>query len=313
MLDTSSARETHDWYGFAALLDRKVWLMPLLLAIPLVAASHYNYLLFHTLAEFFTIITGVLMFVVALHTYPYSREKFLMFLAIGYFWVAAIDLIHTLYYKGMDILPGEAGNLATQFWLAGRYVQASLLLLAPFMITRRMHTDLYFVLFGVVSTALYALIISGYFPDAYLEGEGLTTFKIISEYVICLMLLLALSKLHLHRHELRQGIFPFLATSIVFTIFAELAFTNYISVYSPANMLGHLFKLFSFWLVYYSIVRISLQEPYEAVLASARALQDSESKFRNLVEVTSDWIWEVNRQGLFTYVSPKVRDILGYV
>ena len=42
------------------------------------------------------------------------------------------------------------------------------------------------------------------------------------------------------------------------------------------------------------------------------ALQESEEKFRSLVETTSDWIWMVDKNGVYTYVSPKVKDILGY-
>ena len=42
------------------------------------------------------------------------------------------------------------------------------------------------------------------------------------------------------------------------------------------------------------------------------ALQQSESRFRSLVETTSDWIWEIDAQGLYTYASPKVEDLLGY-
>lgn len=34
--------------------------------------------------------------------------------------------------------------------------------------------------------------------------------------------------------------------------------------------------------------------------------------FRALVEVTSDWLWEVDALGRYTYVSPKVKDLLGY-
>ena len=41
-------------------------------------------------------------------------------------------------------------------------------------------------------------------------------------------------------------------------------------------------------------------------------LRLSEEKYRRLVETSSDWIWEVDAQGLYTYASPKVRDILGY-
>ncbi|MCP4579376.1 MAG: PAS domain S-box protein [Deltaproteobacteria bacterium] len=45
--------------------------------------------------------------------------------------------------------------------------------------------------------------------------------------------------------------------------------------------------------------------------AEAR-LRKSEDKFRALLETTSDWIWEMDAQGCYTYVSPKVTDHLGY-
>jgi len=38
----------------------------------------------------------------------------------------------------------------------------------------------------------------------------------------------------------------------------------------------------------------------------------SEERFRLMVETTSDWVWEVDRNGVYTYASPKIRDLLGY-
>jgi PAS domain S-box-containing protein len=43
-----------------------------------------------------------------------------------------------------------------------------------------------------------------------------------------------------------------------------------------------------------------------------RALGESEQRFRSLVETTSDWVWEVDPHGLYTYASPKVKELLGY-
>ncbi len=43
-----------------------------------------------------------------------------------------------------------------------------------------------------------------------------------------------------------------------------------------------------------------------------QALAESEEKFRNLVESSSDWIWEVDADGRYTYCSPQVEKILGY-
>jgi PAS domain S-box-containing protein len=42
------------------------------------------------------------------------------------------------------------------------------------------------------------------------------------------------------------------------------------------------------------------------------ALIKSEERFRHLVETTNDGVWELDRQGVYTYVSQKIRDILGY-
>ncbi|MEW6382229.1 MAG: PAS domain S-box protein [bacterium] len=41
-------------------------------------------------------------------------------------------------------------------------------------------------------------------------------------------------------------------------------------------------------------------------------LRESRERFRSLVETTSDWIWEVDRNTVYTYVSPKIQSILGY-
>jgi PAS domain S-box-containing protein len=45
---------------------------------------------------------------------------------------------------------------------------------------------------------------------------------------------------------------------------------------------------------------------------AGQKLQESEEKYRKLVESSSDMIWEVDTNGLYTYVSPNIRAILGY-
>jgi PAS domain S-box-containing protein len=42
------------------------------------------------------------------------------------------------------------------------------------------------------------------------------------------------------------------------------------------------------------------------------ALRKSRQRYQELVETTSDWIWEVDENATYTYCSPKVKDILGY-
>ncbi|MBW2216586.1 MAG: PAS domain S-box protein [Deltaproteobacteria bacterium] len=41
------------------------------------------------------------------------------------------------------------------------------------------------------------------------------------------------------------------------------------------------------------------------------SLQESEQRFRSLVEATSDMVWELDLEGKYTYVSPKAEDLMG--
>lgn len=271
----------------------RMWLILFAVAAFLVSISFYNYLLFHVLAEFVAIGVAALMAVVAWHTYSYSRNHFLMFLACGYFWIAALDLVHTLVYKGMNIYPIEIANPATQFWIGTRFSEAMLLLVAPLFFTRRVNRGIAFIGFGIVSVILYTLIMTGNFPDAYIEGEGLTQFKVNSEYFIIALLAAALAHLIRNRVHIEPSIFSLLAFSIVLTMIAELSFTFYVSVYGLSNLVGHILKLFSFWLIFIAIVRTNLQKPYislqeevaERVLAEERirySLKEKEVLLREI-------------------------------
>lgn len=44
-----------------------------------------------------------------------------------------------------------------------------------------------------------------------------------------------------------------------------------------------------------------------------KSLEQSEDRYRNLIETSSDWIWESDSDGRYTYSSPRVKDLLGYL
>ncbi|MDP2724348.1 MAG: response regulator [Bacteroidales bacterium] len=43
-----------------------------------------------------------------------------------------------------------------------------------------------------------------------------------------------------------------------------------------------------------------------------KALQESEHRFKQVAENAQEWIWEVNKNGLYTYTSPVIKSLLGY-
>lgn len=47
-------------------------------------------------------------------------------------------------------------------------------------------------------------------------------------------------------------------------------------------------------------------------IRAQEALRKSEREYRDLVEKTSDWVWQVDENNIYTYASPRSRDLLGY-
>mgnify|MGYP001367800387 CR=1 FL=1 len=74
-------------------------------------------------------------------------------------------------------------------------------------------------------------------------------------------------------------------------------------------LVGGMFLLLGMGLLY---LYRQLAANNTVLLLQQHKLHESEEKFRALVESTSDWIWEVDRNGRYTYVSPKVEALLGY-
>jgi len=238
------------------------WLIPIVLSIVLVVMSFINFLLFHILAELFAIIIAVLTCVVAWNMYPFTRNNYLMYLGSGYFWIGLLDLLHAMSYKGMNVIPDGGANMGVQFWIGTRYLEAVLLLSAPWFLTHSFNRYRYFILYGLAALILTFFVLAGIFPDSFLDGEGLTKFKIYSEYTIIFILALAIYYLNRQQDFLEERIVKVLIVSIVFTMLAELAFTFYVDVYGLSNIIGHVFKIFSFWLIFQAIIRTTLREPF---------------------------------------------------
>jgi PAS domain S-box-containing protein len=59
-------------------------------------------------------------------------------------------------------------------------------------------------------------------------------------------------------------------------------------------------------IVFGVIQDVTLQKQAEATL------RESENKYRSIVETTPDLIWEIDTGGRFTFLSPKIFDLLGY-
>jgi len=162
----------------------------LLIIIGLYLTSLYSYLLFHSLAEIFSIVIACGIFMVAWNSKEFMDNNYFLFLGIAYLFIGGLDMVHTLAYKGMGVFTGYGANLPTQFWIAARYLESLSLILALTFLNRRMKINYVVYCYSFVTAVLIISIFYWKaFPDCFIEGVGLTPFKKISEYIISLILI----------------------------------------------------------------------------------------------------------------------------
>jgi HD-GYP domain-containing protein (c-di-GMP phosphodiesterase class II) len=254
-----------------------------LLAVPAVyLLAQYNYLLFHSTVELFSIVVAVGLFLIAWNNRRYLENGYLALLGVAYLFVAGIDLVHTLAYSGMGVFPDYDADLPTQLWIAARYLEASSLVVAPFLLRRKLR---YGVAFGTYAAVFAGILLTIFvwrvFPSCFVEGSGLTVFKKVSEYIISAMLVGAVVQLFHHRAKFDNRVLRWLVASLVLTIASELLFTLFVSLYGISNLFGHLFKLASFYLIYRAIIETGLRQPFALVF---RQLSQSQSALREANE-----------------------------
>jgi PAS domain S-box-containing protein len=190
-------------------------------------------------------------------------------------------------YKGVNIIVAIDANIPTQLWVAARYLESITLLSAFFIFKNKKKPETYLLGFTVVTTLiLLSIFYWRIFPDCYLENTGgLTPFKKNSEYLICVILLSALGALYYHRDRFDKTLFNWLQASILITIVSELLFTNYIGVYSTANMLGHYFKIVSFYCLYKALIETGLSHPYSLLYKDLADTRESyKALFSNMLD-----------------------------
>lgn len=261
----------------------------LLSLVALYLTSLHSYLLFHSIIELFTIIVAAGIFVIAWNTRGYINNNYLLFLGIASVFVAMLDLLHTLSYEGMSVFSDRTANLATQLWIAGRYLQSLSYLIAPFFLGRRLRLH-YQIGAYILITGLLILSIFYWksFPVAYVEGVGLSAFKKVSEYLISLFFLSSIGALLWKRQDFDPSVLRLLIFSLSLTICSEIAFTSYVSVYGGANMVGHFLRLIAYYLLYKAIIETGLVKPFAILFRDLSLTQDQLREYATKLEIQNE-------------------------
>jgi signal transduction histidine kinase/PAS domain-containing protein len=257
--------------------------------------SRVNYLLFHSSVEVFSIVIAFAIFAIAWNARRIMDSNYLLFIGIACLFVGGVDLLHMLAYRGMGVFPEQGSNLATQLWIATRYILSLSLLAGVFFANRKFRpSDIMAGYFIATALVLSSIFYWGNFPTAFVEGVGLTPFKVASEYVISLILLSAIGLLWMKRREFSGGVVRLMVAAMAVSIAAEMAFTLYTDVYGIANVVGHLLTVVSFYLIYKALIETGLTKPYDLLFRDLKQNEITLTEYTNeLTDINDQLVQEV--------------------
>ncbi|MBU0664753.1 MAG: response regulator [Proteobacteria bacterium] len=265
-----------------------IWKIPLL---PVMQGTTIMTLPMHIFSETFSIIVSMMIFAL-IYASTEKRPVPILLLGCAFLAVGLLDFAHTLSYKGMpDFITPANPEKGLNFWLAARLIFA-LAMLAFVLLPWRPFSSprsRYWLLSGsLILTALIywlGLYHQDIWPTTYIEGQGLTRFKIGAEYTIMAILL---GSAILFYQQARISDTPYDAASLFvavsITILSELTFTLYTDVFDIFNVLGHLYKILAYIFICKAIFFVIVQEPYQKLHRAMSALKENESALRQSKE-----------------------------
>jgi diguanylate cyclase (GGDEF)-like protein/PAS domain S-box-containing protein len=250
-----------------------------------------NYLPLHTLVEILAVIGASLIFATGWHAYSVSRSMNVIVIACAFLAVAILDTGHFMSYAGMpDFVTPSTPSKALEFWLAARLI-AAIALFASVLLMWKPLKNLFARYLILTPCLIYAavacwliLLHPAALPETFIQGQGLTPFKVGIEYAIVSIYLVsaALILLYAGKRSTDSEYEKNLFTALSIMVLSELCFTLYSSVSDIFNLLGHLYKILAYFFLYKAIYIVSVKAPFEI-------LQQTQKQFfteKELAQIT---------------------------
>jgi len=269
-----------------------------------------SYLPFHTFLEFIAMAVSAMVFSLAWNLREQGRNNHHTLLGAGFLAVGLIDFAHTLSYAGMPVLVTASGpEKAINFWLAGRYAAAGVLLAVAFVPARRWanSTSYLMIAAALAGSACVWWLGLGYaewIPRTFVVGEGLTPFKIGAEYLVTALYAVAAIRLALNARRSQNNDLLWLATAAWVLGLAEMFFTFYSDVTDLFNLLGHVYKAIAYMMVYRALFVAGVHAPYAELAFERRRLQA-------LFAAIPDLVFLKNADGVYLHCNRQFERLYG--
>ena len=239
----------------------------------------------HLLMEMFAVTIAVLIVTISWHTFDPATNPQGNLLIAGFIVIACCDLTHALSYEGMPEFLGKTSTgRAIFFWLMGRTAEVLVLAwIAWGVATRTTRSQAVAIGAGIGAVLVwFGSARLDVFPVAFVEGRGVTPFKVHYELALCAANLLVAAALWVKARREGAPRYRIMAASAFVIGVGELAFTSYVAPSDFLNIFGHVYKLVAYTLLYWATYIASIRAPFDAQIASERRAQESELRIRTL-------------------------------
>ncbi|SNS09289.1 sigma-B regulation protein RsbU (phosphoserine phosphatase) [Anaerovirgula multivorans] len=261
-----------------------------------------SFLYYHTFLEFFSIVIYFTIFIITYYTYLRNRRVRLIVLFSIFFIVGFIDFFHTMTYNGMSGFFVDASiPIATTYWIIGRLIFAIGLLAAALVPVHKKgtHNRSYYVLGSITITFTIFYLVAYHiniFPPMFIEGQGLTTLKVALEYVVMVLLGVAIVVFLKDYKSTKNVIFIQMVVGLSFAIFSEASFTLYSNVHDSYNMVGHIYKVISSYLIFRAIFIKNLDSPYIKLSCATEKIKEYAENLEELVQERTKALEDANEK-----------------
>lgn len=275
-----------------------------------------QYVPLHSLAEIFSVVVAMLVFASGWSTAREREAGAVAVVAAGFLGVGLLDCAHLLSYASMPRFVTPSGPAkAIYFWLAARGLAALTMLSVPLLSTRvpwRRHVWLIASLALTVGVYAAVLFAPSSLPEVFVPDVGLTATKRGIELVNIGLYTLAFGLLvERGASDWRGASVPLVRAALLMAL-GEIPFALYSTVSDGFNFVGHAYKVAAYVFLYRAIFVETVRRPYAELRTSVAALEESESRFRQLAENIREvfWLRDVD-SGRFVYLSPGFEAVFG--
>jgi PAS domain S-box-containing protein len=289
----------------------------IILIAGLIVIQFFDFLLFHSLVEIAGIVVSCAIFAFVWSARAYLDDGFFLILGISSLFIGSIDMLHMLAYRGMGVFQPPTTNLATQLWISARSMQALCLLSAAFFLGRKVRTWIVFGLCLITSVSiLFSIFFIHSFPVAYIEGHGLSSFKIATEYFVSFVFFVSCIVIYIKRSLANNKILFLVLISTIVTIISEFFFTLYVDPFSYFNMVGHILKIIAVYIMYKAVIVRGFKFPYELLFKNLKTREEElrieKDKFSQYLDLSAEIIVVIDREQRVSLINKKGCLLLGY-